>query len=125
MVRFVITGVWKGYTENELKAMLLQVNRDVYNAFGEASIHETKEITSMRCRNEDKASIVFEARINIYKHLVKKQRTLWCQYVTSATNIDIPKNSAKTSRCATSVEARTWAGTAEQQSMTTLQGTGH
>lgn len=74
--RFAILGMYKGYSENTIKAMLLQENEDIYQNFGERFITGTKEITRRPCRNEEKESVVFEADIDIFKHIVKAKR-LW------------------------------------------------
>lgn len=71
--RFVYTGIWKGYSDNELKAMILQENTDIYSIFGEAFITDSRVVTRTLRRNEEE-SVVFAARLDIFKHIVKKWR---------------------------------------------------
>lgn len=69
----VITGVLRGYSEEDLKEMILLENEDIDIAFGHNFRENVKEVGKRRkCRNDSKENITFKVSIEIFKYLIRK-----------------------------------------------------
>lgn len=69
---FTVTGVWRGYLEEELKQMIVAENEDIDQEMGEAFLANAKIVTRRKCRNDTRENITFEAPPEIVKYMIRK-----------------------------------------------------
>lgn len=72
--RLVITGVYKEHKEEDLINMILMENDDIEAQFGDDFRCNFREVGVRKCRNDNKVNITFEARLDIFKYLIRKER---------------------------------------------------
>lgn len=69
---FTVTGVWRGYLDEEIKQMIIAENEDFDKEFGEAFLREAKVVVRKKCRNDKRENVTLEAPANIVKHMIRK-----------------------------------------------------
>lgn len=73
--RLMITGIFAGYTEEDIVEMILMENEDIDNRFGENFRENFKEVAKRKtCRNPKRENVSFEASLEVFKYMIRKER---------------------------------------------------
>lgn len=69
-----ITGIGKGLTDEDIRAILLEENEEIMEELGENWTEDLEIVTRRTCRNRLKENVVINTNLRIFKTLVKRQR---------------------------------------------------
>lgn len=83
--KFTITGVTTGYSEEQLKELILQENEEIMKSYKSALEHGTTLIRRTRCRNPNKENWIFETEPHFFRYLMSKAK-IYCDMMVLYVN---------------------------------------